>query len=435
MPRTAPANPLLTLDAPTSASATEREEPYLYADNAATTPICPEALDAMTRCYARVFGNPSGIHTVAAQAASTLLKARTCCARNLGAAPEEIFFTSGGSESDTWAITGAVERFRDLHGPEAPLSIITSAIEHHAVLHTCDALARNGAHIIALTPDRLGRVSAEALEDALKECAGQGRRAGIPTSCALVSIMLANNEVGTIEDIATLCRVAHRYGAAIHTDAVQAVGHIPVSAHELGVDALSLSGHKFNGPRGTGLLYLRDGFSIPPLVKGGAQERGLRAGTENLPGICGLAAALNVRVGGDAGQTDTLKARGRALARKRDHLVERICSSAPDVMPTGASSRERLPGMASFICKNVDGELLVMLLDRMGVAAATGSACSTGSTEPSHVIRALGVTDPAWARGTLRLSLSPTITDDEVELMAQRTVMAIRKARLISTCS
>ncbi len=397
--------------------------PYIYADNAATTPLSPLALDAMTPYLTRSFGNPSGIHRVARKAAAALEEARDAMARMLGAGDAgEIYFTSGGSESDNWVLRGAVRRFRDTYGERATPHIVTSAIEHHAVLHCCRALEAEGVHVTYLPVDAQGRVDPSELERALAEHDERESAAGTRAPAALVSIMLANNEVGTIEPIRELAAIAHAHEAPFHTDAVQAVGHIPVDVRELGVDALSLSGHKFHGPRGIGALYLREGFSIPPLIAGGGQERGERAGTENLAGVVGMAAALE-----EAGRD--LTGDMRRIGALRDELVRAIVGSVDGVRLTGSS--HRLPSIASFTCQNVDGELLVVLLDRAGVAAATGSACSTGSTEPSHVLTAMGI-DAGTARGALRLSLAGDVTADVIALLGARVPACIKRARLIS---
>lgn len=398
---------------------------YIYADNAATTPLSPRALDAMMPYLTGRFGNPSGIHRVSRDAAEALDELRGQMARLMGArAAGEAYFTSGGSESDNWVLRGAVARFRDLHaGDGLRPCVVTSAIEHHAVLHCCDALEREGVEIVLLPVDAAGRVREAELEAAL--AAAEGR-------VALVSIMLANNEVGTVQDIARLAAVAHAHGAPFHTDAVQAVGHIPVSVEELGVDALSLSAHKFHGPRGVGALYLREGFSIPPLIAGGAQERGERAGTENLAGVAGMVAALEECA-------DGLEERARRVAGLRDRLVAAVLAGVDDVRVTGdadggasARGRRRLPSIASFVCHDVDGELLMVLLDRAGVAAATGSACATGSTDPSHVVVALGIDDPRWIHGSLRLSLADDVSEEDVALLCERVPACIRRCRMLS---
>ncbi|MBE6468910.1 MAG: cysteine desulfurase [Coriobacteriaceae bacterium] len=423
------------------------DTPYIYADNAATTPLSPCALEAMMPYLTGVFGNPSGIHRVSREAAEALGALRKRMARLLGArAAGEVYFTSGGSESDNWVLRGAIARFRDLHaGDGLRPCLVTSAVEHHAVLHCCDSLEHEGAEVVRLPVDGVGRVRASDLEAAL--AAAEGR-------VALVSIMLANNEVGTVQDIARLAKIAHDHGAPFHTDAVQAVGHIPVSVAALDVDALSLSAHKFHGPHGAGALYLREGFSIPPLITGGAQERGERAGTENLAGVAGMVAALEEC-------SDGLEQRAQRVARLRGRLIEAVVSGVDDVMVTGDVSGiegvpasdghklegargdgalepadglpwRRLPSIASFACHDVDGELLMVLLDRAGVAAATGSACATGSTDPSHVAVALGIEDPRWNHGTLRLSLADDVSEEEVEALCERVPACIKRCRMLS---
>lgn len=393
---------------------------YIYADNAATTPLSPHALEAMMPYLTSEFGNPSGIHRVSREAARALADLRSRMAAALGArAAGEVYFTSGGSESDNWVLRGAVQRYRDLYGADCRPCIITSAIEHHAILHCCEALAREGVDTAYLPVDSFGHVSTTDLESALAAHEGH---------VALVSIMLANNEVGTIQDIRALAQVAHEHNVPFHTDAVQAVGHIPVSVADLEVDALSLSGHKFHGPRGTGALYLREGFSIPPLIAGGAQERGERAGTENLAGIAGLVTALEDALEG-------LPERAAHVATLRNRLVDAVLTGVSDVRLTGDPDRgctHRLPSIASFTCCDVDGELLVVLLDRTGVAAATGSACATGSTDPSHVVVALGETDPRWNHGTLRLSLADDVSTADVDALCERVPACIERARSLS---
>lgn len=396
---------------------------YIYADNAATTPLSSAALEAMRPYLTTCFGNPSGIHRIAREAARGLEDARGRVAGALGAAAHEVVFTSGGSESDTWVLRGAVERARLEAGPGATIHLVTSRIEHHAILHSCAALERTGVQVIYLPVDHEGFVHPEVLDEALRSIEGRGD--GVEHAIALVSIMLANNEVGTVQDIPALAAVAHAHHVPMHTDAVQAVGHIPVDMGALGVDALSLSAHKFHGPRGMGALVVHDGFTLPPLIEGGAQERGLRAGTENVAGAVGMAAALEEALTG-------LKERMAHVAACRDE-VERAVLAIPDVKLTGAANNaRRLPSIASFVCHDVDGELLVVLLDKAGVAAATGSACSTGSTDPSHVITALGITDPRWSKGSLRLSLADDVCADDVAALAERVPAAIKRARAMS---
>lgn len=401
---------------------------YIYADNAATTALSPAALTAMEPFLTSNFGNPSGIHRVSRAAAESLKELRARMAGLLGAAsPREIYFTSGGSESDNWVLRGAAQRTRDLYGGAVTPRIVTSAIEHHAVLHCCDALRSAGCDVDLLPVDEQGRVCARALEDALTANEALHEKLGIGADRAatsLVSIMLANNEVGTMQGVKALAKIAHAHNVPFHSDAVQAVGHVPVNVQELGVDALSLSAHKFHGPRGVGALYLKEGFSIPPLIAGGAQERGERAGTENLAGIAGMVAALEESLQNQAEKQ-------KRIAGMRDELVQAVLSQAEDVRYTGDPAR-RLPSIASFVCKDVDGELLVVLLDKAGIAAATGSACSTGSTDPSHVVTALGIDDPRWAKGSLRLSLGDDLTSKQLERLKDLVPKTIQRARSLS---
>lgn len=400
---------------------------YIYADNAATTPLSPRALSAMMPYLTESFGNPGGIHRIAAEAADALRRARTSMANLLGASsPAEIYFTSGGTESDNWILRGRCSAFQHLYGDAAPVRIITSQIEHHAVLHTCRALEREGIETTYLPVDSQGFVSAEDLKQALERNERSNDRAGIKApGTAIVSVMLANNEIGTIQNIPELAHIAHAYGALFHTDAVQAVGHISISIADLDVDALSLSAHKFHGPRGAGALYLAAPWQITPFVEGGGQEHGMRSGTPNVAAAIGMAEALSEQMEGIAERSDR-------VSNLRDRLSQSLLSHLAGIRTTGADGAHRLPSIASFVCKDVDAELLMVVLDKMGVAAATGSACSAGSTEPSHVITACGITDSSWSQGTLRLSLADDATPEEISLLEQRVPAAIEQTRLLS---
>lgn len=397
---------------------------YVYADNAATTPLSPRALEAMMPYLTSSFGNPSGIHRMSREAALALAGSRKLVADLLNLEdPHELYFTSGGSESDNWVLRGAVQRARDLSYTELTPHIVTTQIEHHAILNCCRALEKQGVEITYLPVDAQGFVNPRDLEDTLAGITDLDQQR--PGVVALVSIMLANNEVGTIEPIRRLAEISHAFGAPFHTDAVQAVGHIPVDVQELGVDALSLSAHKFHGPRGVGALYLKNGFSLPPLISGGSQERGVRGGTENVAGAVGMAEAL-------LEACDGLDERAARLAGLRDELTHHLATTCLGITPTGPKrGADRLPSIASFACHEVDGELLVVLLDRAGVGAATGSACSTGSIAPSHVLTALGL-EPKDARGALRLSLADGTTREELELLKERVPAAVKRARAMS---
>ncbi len=393
---------------------------YIYADNAATTRLSDVARAAMLPYLGDSFSNPGGIHRYARAAAKAVASARATCAACLGANPREVFFTSGGTESDVWALAGCARAAR-LAGV-TPLTIITSAIEHHAVLNTCKSLEQDGCRIVVLPVDAEGFVSPTDLEAALQRAAEDGTMDG----SLLVSIMHANNEVGTVQDISTLSRVAHEHGALFHTDAVQAAGHIPCKVDELGADLLSVSGHKFHGPTGTGLLYIKSGTPITPLITGGAQQWGMRAGTENVAGVVGMAAALEEAVA-------NMDVRAARVGSARRRITDAVLAACPGVIATGPrDAARRLPSIASFICPDVDAELLMVILDQDGIAAATGSACSAGSTEPSHVTAALGYTDPALARGTLRLSLAGDITEAEIAYLCEHVPACIRCAQATS---
>ena len=396
---------------------------YIYADNAATTPLAPEALEAMSPYLNKEYGNPSGIHRLSRQNAQAVAKLRQSMANMLGApSPQEIYFTSGGTESDNWIIRGRIDELRKSIPLEEPIYVITSAIEHHAILNTCKALEAYNVRTELLQPDNEGFIDPRSLNKALENHADD--------HVALVTVMYANNEIGTIEAIQSLATVAHKYDVPFYTDAVQAVGHTYINVEELGIDALSLSAHKFNGPHGIGALYVKSRLKIAPLMTGGGQERGMRSGTENVAAIAGMEAALKKSLGIDAQKNR------KRLSKLRDRLAKRILEETEDVIMTGTgNSRKRLPGNASFCCKDVDGELLMVLLDKEGVAASTGSACNTGSTEPSHVIRAIGINDPKWNKGSLRLSLSEDMAQEEVDELADRTIRAIKKARLLSGMS
>ena len=378
---------------------------FIYADHAATTALRPAALEAMLPLMTEGWGNPSSLYAFGQRAGEALEQARGQVAAALNARPEEIFFTSGGTESDNWALRGAAEARR-----KKGRHLITSAVEHHAVLHTAQYLERQGWEVTCLPVDGYGMVSADDL------------RAALRPDTALVSVMLANNEVGTIQPIRELAAAAHEEGALFHTDAVQAVGHIPVDVAELGVDLLSLSGHKFGGPRGVGALYIRKGTPITPLIHGGGQEKGRRSGTENVAGVVGMAAALTQA----AAELDREVPRLTAL---RDALLEGL-SAIPSSRITGHPTR-RLPGTASVIFECIEGESLLLRLDAMGIASSTGSACSSHSLEPSHVLTAMGLPHEI-VHGSLRLSLGAEHTMDDVKYLIESVTAAVAGLRALS---
>ena len=379
---------------------------FLYADHAATTALSPRALEAMTPYFRDAYGNPSSLYTFGQQAKSDLDAARAEVARCLNAKPEEIFFTSGGTESDNWALKAVAE----LRGGKGR-HIITSAIEHHAILHTLEHLEKAlGFSVTYLPVDSLGRVDPQAV------------KAAIRPDTILITVMAANNEIGTIEPIAEIGAIAREAGVLFHTDAVQAVGHIPVDVSAWNCDMLSLSGHKFHGPRGVGALYVRRGLRLPPLIHGGGQEKGRRSGTENVAGAVGLAAALREAV-------DGLEARSVLLAARRDRLIEGL-TRLPCSRLTG-DPVHRLPGTAAFVFEGVEGEALLLHLDAKGICASSGSACSSASLDPSHVLLAIGLPHEV-AHGSLRLSLGEENTDEDVDYLLQAVPEVVEYLRNMS---
>lgn len=361
----------------------------IYMDNAATTAICPEALAAMLPCFGEHFGNASSIHGTGRDARKVLEDARRTVADILGAKPAEIYFTSGGSESDNWAIKGAAfaNRKKGNH-------IITSQIEHHAVLHTCQWLEKQGFEVTYLPVDEYGLVNPRDVE------------AAITDKTILITIMAANNEIGTIEPIPEIGKIAHEHKIIFHCDAVQAVGAIPVNVDAWHVDMLSLSGHKFHGPKGVGALYIRTGTKVDQFLHGGAQERGRRATTENVPGVVGMAAALEKAAA-------NLEENGVRLTYLRDKLIQGILDAIPYARLNGHSLK-RLPGNVNVSIQYIEGEALLLRLDLAGIAASSGSACTSGSLDPSHVLLAIGLPHEV-AHGSLRLSLTDSNTEEEVD--------------------
>ncbi len=378
---------------------------FVYADHAATTRLSDAALQAMLPYWKERYGNPSSLYAFAQQSKSDLEAARAQVAACLHAAPEEIFFTSGGTEADNWALKGAAElrRAKGRH-------IITTAIEHHAILHTAQYLEKRGYEVTYLPVDGDGLVTPEQV------------RAALRPDTILVSVMAANNEIGTIEPIPAIGAVCRAAGVLFHTDAVQAVGHIPVDVEQWQVDLLSLSGHKFYGPRGTGALYVRKGLRLPPLIYGGGQERGRRSGTENVAGAVGLAAALKEAV-------EELPAESERLATLRDRLLEGL-SALPYAKVTG-SRTHRLPGTASLVFEGVEGEALLLHLDARGICVSSGSACSSASLDPSHVLLAIGLPH-AVAHGSIRISLGRENTGEDVEYLLKEIPQVVSQLREMS---
>lgn len=376
----------------------------VYLDNAATTPLRPEALEAMLPFLRGDYANPSSPHTPGQYVRRALDAARRTTAAALGARPSEIIYTSGGSEADCLAIFGIMDAHHGRH-------FITAASEHHAVLHAAEALRARGTRVTILPVDREGFVSPEAL------------RAALTDDATLVSLMHANNEIGTLAPIRELAAIARERGAFFHTDAVQTVGHIAVDVKELGVDALSISGHKFEGPKGIGALYVREGVKVSPLIYGGGQEDGRRAGTENAPGIVGMSVALDLaarEIGETAPRTAAL----------RDRLIGGVLSALPGSALNGSRHR-RLPNNASLRFDDIEGQTLVIGLTLAGFDASTGSACTSGSLEPSHVLEAIGL-DPVAARSTVRFSLGRATEEADIARLLAALPGMIHKLRALS---
>ena len=361
----------------------------VYADNAATTKMSQTAINAMLPYMERVYGNPSSLHSVGQEAAEALQSARETIAQCLGASPNEITFTSGGSEADNQALLSAAW----LGLRKGKKHIISTAFEHHAILHTLKKLEKEGFEVQLLDVGPLGNITAQQVADAIR-----------PDTC-LVTTMYANNEIGSILPIAEIGAVCKEKGVLFHTDAVQAAGHLPIDVKAQNIDMLSLSAHKFHGPKGIGVLYARRGVPLTSLIEGGAQERGKRAGTENIPGIMGMAAALEEAC-------EHMEANAAHVSHLRDRLIEglsRIPHSALNGDPVN-----RLPGNVSFCFEGIEGESLLLLLDSKGICASSGSACTSGSLDPSHVLLAIGRPHEV-AHGSLRLSLSEWNTDEEID--------------------
>ena len=361
----------------------------IYMDNAATTAVHPQVLEKMLPYFTECYGNASSIHSTGRDARKALEESRRKVAAALNCKPQEVYFTSGGSESDNWAIKGTAfaNRKKGNH-------IITSAIEHHAVLHTCAWLEKQGFSVTYLPVDEFGQVNPQDVE------------AAITDQTILISVMAANNEIGTLQPIREIAKIAKAHKVLFHTDAVQAVGAIPVDVQEIGCDMLSLSAHKFHGPKGVGVLYIKQGTRIENFMHGGAQERGKRATTENLPGIVGLAEAITLA-------TENLEEKSSRIAGLRDQLIDGLTSAIPHCRLNGHRTN-RLPNNCNVSIRFVEGESLLLRLDLAGIAASSGSACTSGSLDPSHVLLAIGLPHEI-AHGSLRFSLSDTTTQEEVD--------------------
>lgn len=378
----------------------------IYLDHAATTAVHPDVLKEMLPYFTDKFGNPSSVYGFAANNKNKLTEARETIAGVLGAKPEEIYFTAGGSESDNWALKCTAEAY-GVHGGH----IITTKIEHHAILHTCKYLENRGYDVTYLDVDENGLVDLNILEAAIRP------------DTFLISIMFANNEIGTIEPIKEIGEIAHRHGILFHTDAVQAFGQIPIRADEMNIDMLSASGHKFNGPKGIGFMYIRKGVKIRSFIHGGSQERSRRAGTHNVPGIVGMAKAASLAV-------EQMNERMAYETNLRDHLIERVLNEIPYVRLNGHRTN-RLPNNANFCFRFIEGESMLILLDQNGICGSSGSACTSGSLDPSHVLLAIGLPHEI-AHGSLRLTLSEKTTMEDIDFTVDKLKEIIERLRSMS---
>lgn len=378
----------------------------IYLDNAATTKVRPEVVAEVLPILTDVYGNASSVHSFGREAKKALEKARGQVAAAIGAKKEEIYFTAGGSESDNWALKGTAHLLRGKGN-----HILTTAIEHHAILHSCAALEKEGFKVTYLPVDEYGRVTAEQVEQA------------ITPETILVSIMAANNEIGTIEPIAEIGAVCKKHKVLFHTDAVQAMGHLAIDVNAMNIDMLSLSGHKFNAPKGVGALYLRTGVRLQNLIDGGAQERKKRAGTENLPAIVGMGKALELA-------TAEMEETDKRLTALRDKLIHGILTEIPDTRLNGHPT-QRLPGNVNVSIRYIEGEALLLSLDMAGIAASSGSACTSGSLDPSHVLLAIGLPHEV-AHGSLRFSLGRETTEAEIDRVLVELPKIVKRLRDMS---
>lgn len=378
----------------------------IYLDNAATTKTAPEVLEAMLPYFTECYGNPSSVYSFASKNKDEITKQREVIAEALGAKGNEIYFTAGGSESDNWALKATAEAYKDKGN-----HIITTKIEHHAVLHTAEYLEKQGFEVTYLDVDENGIVKLEELKKAIR-----------PTTI-LISVMFANNEIGTIQPIKEIGKIAKEHGILFHTDAVQAFGQIPINVDKCNIDMLSASGHKLNGPKGIGFLYIRKGVKIRSFVHGGAQERKRRAGTENVPGIVGFGTAVKRAA-------DTMKERTDKEIELRDYMIDRISSEIPYARLNG-DAKKRLPNNVNFSFRFIEGESLLIMLDMKGICASSGSACTSGSLDPSHVLLAIGLPHEI-AHGSVRMTLSEETTKDDIDYVVDSLKEIVSKLRSMS---
>lgn len=378
----------------------------IYLDNAATTKVNEKVLESMMPYFSEIYCNPSAAYSFATKGRIAIEEARNHAAKLIGASDMEIYFTSGGSESDNWAIKAVAESFSD-----KGKHIITTKIEHHAVLHTCEYLERHGFDITYLNVDSDGKVRLDELKKSIRE------------DTILISVMTANNEIGTIQPVAEIGKIAHEKGILFHTDAVQAYGHIPINVDEMNIDLLSASGHKFNGPKGVGIMYIRKGVKIRSFIHGGSQERGRRAGTYNVPGIAGLGTAAKLAM-------ENMAKRAEKEKELRDYFIDRISAEIPYTVLNG-HREDRLPNNINFCFRFVEGESVLIMLDQAGICASSGSACTSGAIDPSHVLRAIGLSDE-MAHESLRLTVSYENTKEEIDTVVGELKRIVERLRGMS---
>ena len=381
-------------------------EKIIYLDNAATTKVRQEVVDAMLPYFTEQYGNPSSVYKFAGESKKAVDNARDIIAKSLNTNSQDIYFTAGGSESDNWALKATAEAYRS-----KGKHIITSKIEHHAILHTCDYLEKEGYEITYIDVDENGIVKLDELEKAIRE------------DTILISIMFANNEIGTIQPIKEIGEIAHRHNVTFHTDAVQAYGHIPIDVEDMNIDMLSASGHKLNGPKGIGFLYIKKGLKLRSFVHGGAQERRRRAGTENVTGIVGFGKAVEIAM-------NNMQERIDKEIALRDRLIEKVLKRVPYTRLNGDRTK-RLPNNVNFSFQFIEGESLLIMLDMKGICASSGSACTSGSLDPSHVLLAIGLPHEI-AHGSLRLTLSEENTEEEIDYVVDAIVEIVERLRSMS---
>ena len=379
----------------------------IYLDNAATTKVKPEVVDAMLPYFTEEFGNPSSVYSFAAKNKTVIERAREMIAASINAKPKEIYFTGGGSESDNMAIKGIARAYKD-----KGRHIITSKIEHHAVLHSLRALEKDGYEVTYLDVDEYGVVKLDELKKAIRD------------DTILITIMFANNEIGTIEPVKDIGQIAKEHGILFHTDAVQAYTQVPIDVKELNIDLMSASGHKINGPKGIGFIYIKSGINIEPLIDGGAQERNRRAGTENVPAIVGLKKAAELAIA-------NMEERIAYESELRDYLIKSIMERIPYTRLNG-DRHNRLPNNTNFCFQFIEGETLLIMLDMEGICGSSGSACTSGSLDPSHVLKAIGLPDEI-AHGSLRLTLSEETTKEDIDYVVDKLDKIVARLRQMST--